>query len=48
MGPSWEGGAGRDGAYIGTDEMGFPMTGGGCVTVEGGVLVLGGSTLSGL
>lgn len=36
------------GTYIGTDEIGFPMTGAGGGTGEGGVLVMGGTTLTGL
>lgn len=36
------------GMYIGTDEIGFPMTGAGGDTGEGGLLVMEGTTFRGL
>lgn len=36
------------GTYIGTDEIGFPMTGAGAGTGEGGLLVMEGTGFTGL
>lgn len=36
------------GTYMGTDEIGFPMTGAGGGTGEGGLIVIGGAAITGL